>query len=209
MVRAVVNAMRPTPPETSSGGSFRPGANRYIELAARLICPPLPRLILMHGFSGSGKTWLSDRLVGDWRALRVRSDLERKRLMGADRTERLAGGFEQGAYGTEITDRTYETVAGHCETGLRAGITMIADATFLHRRHRKLFFEMGRRVGVPVSIVDCPSDIETLRRNIALRSAADTDASDADIAVLEQQLRHHDPLDDSELQRILSPETEL
>ncbi len=62
--------------------SARPDAASYVKLAAELVDTPPARLFLMHGFSGSGKTWRSAQLVADLPALRVRSDLERKRLSG-------------------------------------------------------------------------------------------------------------------------------
>jgi predicted kinase len=82
---------------------------------------------------------------------------------------------------------------------------MIADATFLRRRHRQLFISMAEKAGVQVGIVDCRAGEETLRRNIRHRSAEGKDASDADLAVLEHQLRHHDPLDETERRLVVPP----
>jgi predicted kinase len=75
---------------------------------------------------------------------------------------------------------------------------MIADATFLHRRHRQLFLDLARRLGVQPCIVDCRADTATLQQRIRQRGAGGKDASDADLAVLEHQLHHHDPLDEVE-----------
>jgi len=205
MVRAVVTAIRQDQLPAQSGQSFRLKSDRYIELAAKLVDTPPPQLLLMHGFSGSGKTWVSSKLVGELPALRVRSDLERKRLPGLDTGPGATGGIEAGIYSREVTGRTYETLARYCETGLRAGFSMIADASFLQRRHREQFIEMAGRIGVPVGIVDCRADEETLRKRIRLRAAAGSDASDADLAVLEHQMRHHDPLTAIEKKSVVRP----
>jgi predicted kinase len=145
----------------------------------------------MHGLSGSGKTWLSERLVSTIPAIRVRSDLERKRLHGELDAE-------TGLYELEAIESTYESLVRHCETGLQAGFDMIADATFLRRRHRSLFLDLATRLGVQPVILDCTAPVATLQARIRRRAAEQKDASDADLAVLQQQLDDYDELDEEE-----------
>jgi aminoglycoside phosphotransferase family enzyme/predicted kinase len=208
MVRAVVTAMRQQQ-SPDAGTSFRQAAERYVELAADLVDTPPPRLYLMHGFSGSGKTWTSDRLVGELPALRVRSDLERKRLPERPANGKTGGTLATGLYGPEAIDRTYEMLGRHCESGLRAGFSMIADATFLQRRHRRYFIELAKREGVQLHILHCGADDKTLRNRIRRRGAAASDASEAGLAVLDHQLSHHDPLDRNEQALVLDQEIDL
>jgi len=47
-------------------------------------------------------------------------------------------------------------------------------------------------------ILDCAAPVRVLRDRIRLRLAENQDASDANLAVLEHQLTHHDPLSESE-----------
>ena len=143
MVRAVVSAIRAGQAVETAADSARPGAERYVQIAADLVDTPTPILILMHGFSGSGKTWFSDRLVASLPAFRVRSDLERKRPNGDRGRQPEKGGIGVGMYGSEAVDLTYRRLADHCRTGLRAGFNMIADATFLQRRHRLVVCRSG------------------------------------------------------------------
>jgi aminoglycoside phosphotransferase family enzyme/predicted kinase len=195
MVRAVVTAIRHRQSATlAAGSSARLDTGRYVELAAQLVDTPPPRLYLMHGFSGSGKTWHSERLVRELPALRVRSDLERKRLPGLAGDQLTTGLLESGLYGEEITDRTYRTLARYCETGLRAGFDMIADATFLQQRHRDEFRELATALGSGFLIVDCAAPPALLEERLRQRMAGAADVSDADLAVLRHQLAHHDPL---------------
>jgi len=198
MVRAVVTAIRQRQGGAQPDDSARPDAGSYVNLAAELVDTPPARLFLMHGFSGSGKTWRSTRMVADLPALRVRSDLERKRLPVLAASQKVAGRIGSGLYEAEVTDRTYRTLARYCETGLRAGFDMIADATFLQRRFRAQFTALAESLGVSVSIVDCDAAVETLRERIRNRLAQHRDPSDADLAVLDHQLGHHDPLDEAE-----------
>ena len=192
MVRVIVASIQFEQSHEGASGNDQPvDVHRYLELARFLVQPSRPRLILMHGLSGSGKTWLSERLVSTIPAIRVRSDLERKRLRGELATE-------TGLYGREVTESTYQALARHCETGLQAGFDMIADATFLRRRHRSLFLDLAARLGVQPVILDCTAPVATLQARIRRRAAEQKDASDADLAVLQQQLDDHDELDERE-----------
>ena len=197
MVRVIVASIQFTQSHESASRSDQLiDVHRYLDLARRLIQSPTPRLILMHGLSGSGKTWLSERLVSTIPAIRVRSDLERKRLHGELDTE-------TGLYGQEATESTYESLVRHCETGLQAGFDMIADATFLRRRHRHLFLDLAARLDVKPVILDCTAPVAILQARIRRRAAEQKDASDADLAVLQQQLDGHDELDEREYRFVI------
>jgi predicted kinase len=210
MVRAVVTAIRRRQGAGSGpGDSARLEAARYIELAARLVDTPPSRLLLMHGLSGSGKTWRSERLVAALPALRVRSDLERKRLQGLAAGQQVVGEVGAGLYGAEVTGRTYRRLEECCATGLRAGFDMIADATFLQREHRARFLALAESLGVAFGIVDCAAPREVLEARIRERAARRQDASDADLAVLAHQLGHQDPLSEAERARVQEFPAEL
>jgi aminoglycoside phosphotransferase family enzyme/predicted kinase len=200
VVRALVLSIRERQRPSAGPGtrSFRQGAERYVELASDLVDTPPPALYLMHGLSGSGKTWFSERLLAALPALRVRSDLERKRLPGLADRQKARGVIDGGLYGEDVTDRTYAVLAGHCETGLRAGFDMLADASFLARRHRAAFVELAGSVGAQPVILDCNAPEPVLRARIQRRTDRRDDVSDADIAVLEHQLANHEPLTERE-----------
>jgi len=201
MVRVIVASIQFEQSQKGSSNAGRVDAHRYLELARLLVQAPAPRLVLMHGLSGSGKTWISERLVSTIPAIRVRSDLERKRLHGELDAE-------TGLYGREATESTYQLLVRHCETGLQAGLDMIADATFLRRRHRSLFLDLAARLDVQPVILDCTAPVATLQARIRRRKAAHKDASDADLAVLQQQLDDHDELDERERRFVIPVATD-
>jgi aminoglycoside phosphotransferase family enzyme/predicted kinase len=198
LVRAVVTSIRQQQRSGQENDSFRINAAAYVELAATLVDTPPPILYLMHGFSGSGKSWVSERLISKLPALRVRSDLERKRLEGLSVQQNADGQIESGLYSPGVTDQTYQALARFCEAGLRSGFTMIADATFLRRRRRDLFASIAAANGAQLVILDCATPVPVLRDRIRPRLAENQDASEANLAVLEHQLIHHDPLSESE-----------
>jgi len=198
MVRAVVTSIRQQQHSIQENDSFRINAEGYVELAATLVDTPPTVLYLMHGFSGSGKSWISERLISKLPALRVRSDLERKRLADLAVQQSADGRIESGLYSPEVTDRTYRALARFCAAGLCSGFNMIADATFLRSRHRDLFAGIAVEHGARLVILDCATEVPVLRDRIRLRLSENQDASDANLVVLEHQLTHHDPLSESE-----------
>jgi hypothetical protein len=195
LVRAKVAALQP-----QANNKTR----RYLELAGSLVDHSVsPRLFLMHGFSGAGKSWLSSRLVGALGAIRVRSDLERKRMHGLSINQSSASGIETGLYAASNTERTYERLARYCEIGLRAGFSMIADAAFLQQRQRQCFVDLAKQLQAKLYILDCTASLATLHERIRKRVSDASNASEADLMVLEHQLAHHDALTEHEEQFVI------
>jgi len=199
MVRLKVASIQTEQLHEDAQGEHAIKARQYLELARTLTdSPDHPCLVLMHGFSASGKTFTSGKLITAMPAIRVRSDLERKRLHGIPRLQRPGSGIDSGLYSGTATQKTYMTLARHCETGLRAGFNMIADAAFLKREWRSHFLNLAHKLGARSVIMECSAPLETLQARIRQRSVEGQDESDADTAVLEYQLAHFDPLDNEE-----------
>ncbi|MEB3171287.1 MAG: AAA family ATPase, partial [Synechococcaceae cyanobacterium] len=195
LVRAKVAELR-----RRQGGSSEAAAerDRYVQRAL-LWCRPRPRaLVLTHGVSGSGKSWLSERLAPRLGALRLRSDVERKRLFGLwgePRRTSLSG----DPYRAEVSELLFShTLPSHAEAVLAGGFTALVDATFLRQDDRRPFLELAERLGVPLLILALPCPAELARARIAERQRLGRDPSDAGLEVLERQLRIIEPLTSSE-----------
>ena len=148
-----------------------------------------PGLILMHGVSGSGKTHWSTRLAPRLGALHLRSDVERKRLLGLDATARPATAGERATrYGAEMGQRTYEHLNFLTREHLLSGYRVLVDATFLNPDELLAFQALGQTLGVPTVIVHCTAPEAQLIDRVQARSSAGKDASDADLTVLKAQL---------------------
>lgn len=160
----------------------------YLDLAERLTHPARPVLFINHGFSGSGKTTVSQPLVEQLGLIRIRSDVERKRLAGMERRERDLSGVGSGIYSSEMGERTYTRLEELAGDVLGAGFSVIVDATFLRRAQRDRFASLARRMAVPFHVLDYQAPEDVLRARIRARQAADRDASDAGIEVLAHQL---------------------
>jgi uncharacterized protein len=158
---------------------------------------PRAALIIMHGQSGSGKSWLSEQLIAPLAAVRIRSDVERKRIAGIA-LDSNPGDFGQGIYNPEMTRRTYARLLECAESCLRGGINTIVDAAFLTRSDRQSFHELAAQEGLPFTIMACQADHPTLVRRLAERRRQCADPSDADVTILAQQPQITDPLDEQE-----------
>lgn len=171
----------------------------YLELAARYSAPRerVP-LIVLRGFSGCGKTWLSTRLIESLGAVRLRSDVERKRLLGLAPEECTNSGIASGAYAPEITEKTYQRLLALAYPILDARFPAVIDATFLLRAQRAPFQRLARIADVPFVILDLYAPESLLRERIAQRNRAGHDASEATLAVLEHQQNIAEPLTSEE-----------
>jgi hypothetical protein len=196
LVRAKVAAIRLGQPEL--GEPERAAAlaqcREYLALALRFTAPPRPSLAITRGLAGSGKTTLSLAAVESLGAIRIRSDVERKRLFGLAPAARTGSALDQGIYSRTAGARTYARLAALAESVLRAGYRVIVDAAFLERERRRAFRALAARLRVPFAILDFQAPDAELDRRVAARQAAGADASEAGLAVLRRQRQTAEPL---------------
>lgn len=176
-------------------------ARRYLALARDIAHPPAPQLLITHGLSGSGKTWASSRWLADetsGRAIRLRSDVERKRLHGLSALATSGSSLNSGLYTPKSHGDTYGSLLSRARMLLADGWTVLVDAAFLRAAERAEFAALAQGAGVPFHILACEAPVEVLRQRITDRQARGADASEATVEVLEKQLEWLEPLDASE-----------
>lgn len=179
-------------------------AYRYLDAALVWTQPGSAWLSIMHGLPGSGKTHVSQRLLEQEGAIRLRSDVERKRLHGLGMLDdSRAMGLD--LYGADTTARTYAQLFDLARVALQAGYPVILDAAFPHRAERDQAHALARDLGVPFSIVHCEAPLPVLRERLLTRRG---DASEANLAVLDQLLPGTEALagDELPLLRVAAPE---
>lgn len=206
-VRAKVSLLRAAQPD-ADGATQRHWARRYLALAlacARVAArPPPAALLLTHGPSGSGKTTLTQPLLEALGALRIRSDVERKRLAGLPALAASGSVPGAGLYGAEMTRATYARLLEAAAPVLSAGCPAILDATFLQREHRAQARAWAAEHGHAVWLLDFDVPADRMRQRLRQRAAQGGDASEATAAVLDAQLRDAQPLQ-AEERRITFP----
>ncbi|QDU39992.1 Phosphotransferase enzyme family protein [Maioricimonas rarisocia] len=213
LVRAKVAAIRlgQSDVEEADRRKLIEQCTEYIELASRYSERLRPFLAITHGVSGSGKTTGTQPLVEQVGAIRVRSDIERKRLFGLPPEASTEGKLEQQVYSQESTRRTYDRLAELAEGIVSAGFPVVVDATFLSRSVRQRFAALADRMRVPFRILCFDAKPQVLERRLAQRGADGRDASEADVSVMRGQLDRQEPLTDVErcVAVTISPEVPL
>jgi aminoglycoside phosphotransferase family enzyme/predicted kinase len=194
MVRAKVAVLRAGQLDGAARLAAFDAVRAQLDLALAFTQPPPARLDITHGLSGSGKSTVTRRLMQAPGAIRVRSDVERKRLAGLDALAKSGSGVGGGLYAGDATRRTYARLAAVAGQVLEACWPVVVDATFIARWQRDLLRDTARSHGVPFRILDFPLDIPTLRARIVERARAGGDASEADLDVLQHQLDSEEPL---------------
>ena len=162
-----------------------------------------PLIIGVAGGTGSGKSTVAVALAERMGAVRVRSDVERKRLHGLpalahSRPDTQSGGI----YTAEATRLTFAHLAEAAAGMLDAGWSVIVDAAFLKRAERDTFRNIALARGAGFAILACSAPEDELRRRLEARRG---DASEATVAVLERQLGWIEPLAANELDYVLPP----
>ncbi|MDP2827935.1 MAG: AAA family ATPase [Sulfuricellaceae bacterium] len=160
----------------------------YLALAERFTRPSPKWLLITYGYSGSGKTTLSQQLLERTGAIRIRSDIERKRLFGLSPGARSHSPTDQGIYTPEAHRMAYQRLETLARSIIQAGYPVIVDAAFLKRAERDTFHALANELGVPFRILELKADEAELRVRVRAREQSGADASEATLDVLEKQL---------------------
>jgi aminoglycoside phosphotransferase family enzyme/predicted kinase len=167
----------------------------YWQLAKDLLQPMTqPHLIVVMGLSGAGKSTLAGLLAQRLGAVRLRSDVERKRLYGLQPTQRPTA--EMGLYSREATQRTYQRLNDVAHDLLSWGQTVIVDAACLRHSERVALQQVAKTCQADFHLLECVAPLEQMQQRLQTRQAADSDASDAGLSTLQQQQIWAEPIPD-------------
>ncbi|MDP1669610.1 AAA family ATPase [Phaeovulum sp.] len=160
-------------------------ARQYLAEALAALAPAAPRLIAVGGVSGTGKSTLSRALAPQIGAapgaVHLRSDLERKAMAGVAPRDHLSPGW----YSRTSREQVYRRMFSRARRVLAAGHCVLLDATFLDRGARDAAASLARELAVPFTGLWLEAGRETLLGRVGARI---DDASDADAAIVRQQL---------------------
>lgn len=218
MVRAKVASIRARQAGPAAADELQ-AVQAYVALAEGLAAPPAPRLVITHGLSGCGKTVASTALLQnapDAATLRLRSDVERKRLFGLNATARSGNlgtstvasrpnnSLNQGIYTPQAHRHTFGHLQETAQKLLNAGWSVIVDATFLRQADRAVFEMLAHDTGVAFGILAPQATPAQLRERIEARRALGQDASEATLEVLAQQTQVLEPLTADERKHLIA-----
>jgi aminoglycoside phosphotransferase family enzyme len=195
LVRAKINAIRSLERKHKAHASTdRRRVRQCCELALKQTKQRAPDLVVMHGLSASGKTWLSTRLMSTLPAVRIRSDIERKRMFGLDEAADSDSGIAQGIYTASANDALYERMHEIAAAILKAGHNVILDAAYLEFSKRSQAREIAADCNARLRIVHAHAPVSVLRDRIRKRTKCEHEPSEAGLAVLNHQLANTEAL---------------
>jgi hypothetical protein len=136
-------------------------------------------------------------------AIRIRSDLLRKRLFGLAESQKSRSAVGESIYVSSADDDVYAGMRRRAEAVLGERHNVILDATFLHQEQRAQAIRLAREFGAKLVFVKATAPQSELRRRIQRRQQRGADASEANLAVLERQWKILESMTDFEESRAI------
>lgn len=180
----------------------------YIGLARACHQPHRAFLGLMHGISGTGKSTVAATLASELAAIRIRSDVERKRLFGLAPDARSAEALKPQLYGEAASRQTFAALEALAGTVLTLGYPVLVDATFIEEKWRNPFRQLAASLQVPFVILACQASEATLLQRLTQRQADRHEVSEAGVQVMRSQLASVEPFSAEEQPHVLVIDTE-
>jgi len=180
----------------------------YMALASGYVLDQKIALVITHGLSGSGKSTYTEKLLESLGAIRIRSDVERKRLYGYSLFENTQSNVNEDIYSSQASKATYGQLAGLSRLILNSGFTVIVDACFLQHETRHAFYILAVELQVSFIIVDFQASEAILKQRILTRAEDKNEPSEADIQVLHSQLNKYVQLNAQEKKSTIVVDTE-
>ncbi|MBI5100754.1 MAG: AAA family ATPase [Nitrospirae bacterium] len=142
-------------------------ASGYFTLARRLAeKDSRPRLIIVGGLPGAGKSTVSRTFAELTGADHMNSDVVRKALAGASADTAFIAPAGEGIYKPEMTELTYREMIVQAGRALSAGRSVVLDATFPNELWRRRARGMAGRSGAVAIIVECRCPVSVVRRRL-------------------------------------------
>lgn len=202
-VRGKVEGFRLGQPEISSGekrAALR-AAKRYFALACRYARQDRPLLLITCGLTATGKSALAQRLAQAQDLALISSDVVRKELAGLPPEAHRYEPFQRGIYSPRFTDRTYRALLERAQGLLGKGRSVIIDASFVRRKHRRWARRLAQRQGADFYCLEFRAPDSAVRRRLARRLREGGDPSDARWEVYLAQKEIFQPVDELEPER--------
>ncbi|TBW39085.1 hypothetical protein E0E54_03150 [Azotobacter chroococcum] len=209
MVRGKVNLFRLAQEEcTERRTAILQQYRNYASLAEHYSAIPSCFLAITHGLSAVGKSHVAQRLTEEFGAIRLRSDVERKRLFGEQQAIDQ-GRLASGIYSSQASEATYEHLHRLAAGALQAGFPVVIDATYLKQAQRMAAWQVAENNGAPFLILDCQAPEALIAEWLAERQAEGKDPSDATLEVVRAQQASREALTEVEQQHSRRVDTHL
>jgi hypothetical protein len=179
-------------------------ARAFFELSLADALRLRPRLVLVTGLMGSGKTRQAKQLAHRAGARVFHSDVVRKQLAGLDPQEEHKVPFGSGIYSSEWTERTYRALADAARKELALGKSVILDASWSKAGHRAMARQVAAEREALFAVLECTAPDEVLRARLSKPTRTITDGR---LELLDDQRAAYEPVDAEEAEMLLQIDT--
>lgn len=169
-------------------------SRRYFRLSEAFLRPPAKAdLTLVMGVSGSGKSVLAGALASRRGAVLLSTDMVRNRLVGTGVGSRDRPSLDAGIYAPAGRELVYERLIELAERHLLGGRAVVLDGTFVESRQRRAVYELARRVGVRIKVIEAWAPNEVIEARQRQRAAEPWTTSEGRWEVTLAQLQRYEP----------------
>jgi len=180
----------------------------YLALARHQSARQPGAILITHGLPGAGKTTIALAVLERTGAVRIRTDVERKRLRGLTAGAHSDSAVGAGLYTREASAETYTRVCRLARSVAQAGYIAIVDGAFLRRQQRDVLRRAAAVLDLPFVILSVTASAASVRERIVGRARRGDDASEATPAVQEQLRRTEEALTPEEQPFVVSCNTD-
>lgn len=165
-------------PTTAQGRTIRALSRQHFQLAKRYAAQfAPPRLLVVGGLIGTGKSTLARALAEGLGATWLRTD--EIRLQEFAHLRRRGQGFSEGLYAPRVSELVYQRLMQRARTLLRDGRSVVCDGMFATAAGREQLRRIARRQHASFHFFECVVPRAVALRRIAKRAAAKSDISEA------------------------------
>jgi len=177
-------------------------AKKYFNLAFSYSKRLNPRLVVMCGLIGSGKSNVSKNIAKIIKGKIIRSDVIRKDLGGISSTEHKFDDYKKGLYSKEFTEKTYAEMINIARETLLKGVSCVLDATFSKKKYRKDVANLAKELNLPFFIIECTCPEHIIRKRLKKRMKGKS-ISDGRWEIFLDQKKDFEPIGNDEKQHIV------
>jgi aminoglycoside phosphotransferase family enzyme/predicted kinase len=192
-VRGKVDGFQLSQPEIPARDrrAAQKSAQRYFALACRYAESLRPAmLVIMCGLPATGKSTVAQEVAEAAGMVYYSSDVVRKELAGLGPRERRYERYDTGIYGPEFHERTYRALLERARSDLEAGRSVVLDASYIRRAHRKAAAALAKETGAQFVVLYTTADEGLVRKRLEERLRQGADPSDARWVIYTGQKRH-------------------
>lgn len=175
LVRAKVACIR----AAAGDHDARYEAQALLRLALRRLRQSRPRLVLVGGTPGTGKSTVASGVADAYGMTLLRSDAVRKQLAGVPVGQWNPERYGRGLYDATHTAATYGELLRRASIALAHGESVVLDATWLDPRLRECAAGVAEAAVADLVQLRCVAPLDVATRRVLHRALTHADISDA------------------------------